>query len=109
TLDPPVVQSSMLRVASKNRGDSQNILLFSGPDENGPNGKGRSDLRIRVSVDEAKTWFDGPLIYDGKAAYSDLVRLGELRVGILFEAGDGNKSYQRIVFTPLSIPADGRF
>lgn len=109
TLDPPVVQSALLRVASKDEGAAENIILFSGPDENGPSGKGRSDLRIRVSVNEAKTWTDGPLIHTGQAAYSDLVKLGDGRVGILFEIGNGKRHYQRIVFTQITIPVDGRF
>ena len=37
------------------------LIVFSGPDENGPSGKGRSDLRLRYSTDEAKSWKDGPL------------------------------------------------
>lgn len=95
TLDPPVVQCSLLRTAD-------NLVLFCGPDENGPTGKGRSDLRIRYSVDNARTWQDGPLIHTGPAAYSDMVELQPNTVGILFEAGDKGKSaYQTIRFTTV--------
>lgn len=99
-LDPPVVQCALLRA-------SEQFILFSGPDENGPTGKGRSDLRIRFSSDEAKTWQDGPLIHTGPAAYSDMVRLKDKRVGVLFEAGDpGQKNaYQRIDFAVID-PGD---
>jgi sialidase-1 len=92
-LDLPVVQGALLRV-------SDDLILFSGPDEDGPSGKGRSDLRIRFSIDEAKTWRDGPLLHTGPAAYSDMVLVSEGRIGVLFEAGDaGQKStYQRIDF-----------
>jgi sialidase-1 len=92
-LDPPVVQCALLRVAD-------DLIVFSGPDENGPSGEGRSDLRIRFSTDEARTWQDGPLIHSGPAAYSDLVLISDGTLGILFENGDaGQKSpYQRIDF-----------
>ena len=74
-IDPPVVQCAILRGASTLDGDKRNLILFSGLDENGPSGKGRSDLRIRYTTDETKTWQDGPLIHIGPAAYSDRVRI----------------------------------
>ena len=101
-LDPPVVQSALLRAKSTVDGDDTNLILFSGPDENGPTGKGRSDLRIRYSTDEAETWRDGPLIHEGRAAYSDMIRLAD-DYGILFEAGNSKQQYHRIVFTRFSI------
>ncbi|TWU05288.1 Sialidase precursor [Symmachiella macrocystis] len=98
-LDPSVVQCALLRGLSTKLGDSSDLILFSGPDENGPSGKGRSDLRIRYSTDETATWHDGPLIHTGPAAYSDMVRLQPGEFGVLFEAGDaGQKRYDRIVF-----------
>ncbi|MDA7916105.1 glycoside hydrolase [Verrucomicrobia bacterium] len=99
-MDPPVVQCSLLRA-------NKNLILFSGPDDNGPTGKGRSDMRIRWSRDEGQTWKDGPLIHVGPAAYSDMVVPEKGIVGILHEAGDaGQKSaYQRIVFTRVPVGA----
>lgn len=103
-LDTPVVQSALLRAASKLDGDERNLILFSGPDENGPTGKGRSDLRIRYTSDETKTWQDGPLIHVGPAAYSDMVKLNKTIVGILFECNvKGKSAYERIGFTTFSI------
>lgn len=102
-LDPPVVECSVLAVPL---GGSQEVLLFSGPDENGPSGKGRSDLRIRFSRDGGRSWKDGPLLHEGPAAYSDMVLLDEEggRVGILFEAGErGGKAYNRIDFLTFSV------
>jgi sialidase-1 len=102
-LDPPVVQCALLNAASISQGDAANLILFSGPDENGPSGKGRSDLRLRYSTDETETWHDGPLIHVGPAAYSDLVRLKKDDFGVLFEAGDqGQKKYSRIDFVRFS-------
>ncbi|TWT67264.1 sialidase family protein [Allorhodopirellula solitaria] len=100
-LDPPVVQCSLLRAGSTLSGDAIDLILFAGPDENGPSGKGRSDLRIRYSVDETKTWHDGPLIHTGPAAYSDLVRLDADQYGVLFEAGKDNP-YESIVFAVVT-------
>ncbi|MDF1862529.1 MAG: sialidase family protein [Verrucomicrobiales bacterium] len=103
-LDLPVVQGALLRAG-------KNLLLFSGPDENGPTGKGRSDLRIRYSTDEAKSWKDGPLIHTGPAAYSDMVRISDHQIGVLFESGEAGQknAYQRIQFITLNhkdIPKD---
>lgn len=96
-LDLPVVQGALLRV-------SESLILLSGPDENGPSGEGRSDMRIRYSTDEAKTWQDGPIIHTGPVAYSDMVLLLEGSVGLLFEAGSPSQksAYQRIVFSAIS-------
>lgn len=104
TLDPPVVQSALLRVFSKLDGDPSNLILFSGPDENGPSGPGRSDLRLRYTTDETKSWTDGPLIHVGPAAYSDMVRLPGDVVGIVFESGvKGSPRYDRISFVRFPI------
>lgn len=102
-IDPPVVQCALLRAASQSDGDEHNLILFSGPDENGPTGKGRSDLRIRFSTDETKSWQDGPLIYTGPAAYSDMVKLAPNSFGVVFESDKpGGKLYDRIQFTRFS-------
>ncbi|MEO1529432.1 MAG: sialidase family protein [Planctomycetota bacterium] len=100
-LDPPVVQSSLLRIQLGS--SDRDLILFSGPDEDGPSGKGRSDLRIRFSTDAAKTWRDGPMIHVGKAAYSDLIQLGETQIGVLFEVGTDKQQYQRIVFATFEL------
>ena len=96
-----VVEISLLRVNSSNQDDTQGLILFCGPDEHGPTGGGRNDLRIRFSTDGARTWQDGPLLHTGPAAYSDLVQIrpdGD-EVGILFEAGDSpSKKCNRIEF-----------
>ncbi|NNJ24098.1 Sialidase [Planctomycetes bacterium LzC2] len=103
TLDTPVVQSALLRAESTLDGGPADVILFSGPDENGPTGPGRSDLRIRCSFDEARSWQDGPLIHEGFAAYSDLVRLGDGAYGVLFEAGKDGAGYQQILFARFTL------
>ena len=105
-LDPPVVQCAVLRVQSTLNGDPQNLLVFSGPDENGPTGRGRSDLRLRFSTDETASWQDGPLLHTGPAAYSDLTMTQSGELGVIFECGDatGKNAYQRISF--VSVPLE---
>lgn len=97
-LDPPVVQCALLRVGEKR-------IVFSGPDENGPTGKGRSDLRLRVSMDQTQSWTDGPLIHVGPAAYSDLVLVDDDTLGVIFENGDAGQkdAYQRISFARVGL------
>lgn len=103
-LDPPVVQCAVLRAASVADGGPRNLILFSGPDEDGPTGKGRSDLRLRYSTDETESWHDGPLIHEGPAAYSDMVELAAGSFGIVFEAGEkGKKRYDEIRFARFTI------
>jgi len=102
--DPPVVPCALFRAASIVDGDDLNLILFSGPDESGPTGKGRSDLRLRYSTDETITWHDGPIIHEGPAAYSDMVRLEAGHFGILFESGaKGKKGNDRIAFVPFTL------
>ncbi|MCA9063559.1 MAG: exo-alpha-sialidase, partial [Planctomycetaceae bacterium] len=105
-LDPPVVQCSLLRVRSTSTGDSGNLIVFCGPDDNGPTGSGRSDLRLRFSTDETVSWHDGPLLHTGPAAYSDQVLVTKSELGVLFECGDAGQknAYQRIDF--LRLPVD---
>ncbi len=97
-LDTPVVQSSLLR-AKLPSATEPGLILFCGPDESGPSGKGRSDLRIRFSTDEARTWKDGLLLHAGPAAYSDMVAVSDHSIGVLFEAGPlGSSPYDTIQF-----------
>lgn len=102
-MDAPVVQCSLLRAELANA-DGRNLLLFCGPDESGPTGKGRSDLRMRWSIDEAASWHDGPMLHVGPAAYSDMVKLGTSNYGVLFEAGEpGAGTYDSIRFVTIGL------
>lgn len=103
-LDPPVVQCALLRASFDPNDPAGHLILFSGPDENGPSGQGRSDLRLRWSSDEARTWNDGPLLHVGPAAYSDMAMLDHAHVGVLYEAGtEGTKRYDRIDFQSVAL------
>ena len=100
-LDPalvePVCQGCLLRATWAGPG-SKSRLLFSNPASTK-----RERLTVRVSYDEGETWPVSQTLFDGSAAYSDLVMLDGSTVGCLFECGENNP-YERIEFArfPLS-------
>jgi sialidase-1 len=93
----PVVQNSAIRFAAMDRGDERNVLLYSCPGD----AKQRRDLMILLSFDEGATWPVKKVIHKGPAAYSDLVKLDDERVGVLYEAGE--KLYGEIVFEAVDL------
>jgi sialidase-1 len=93
----PVVQNSAIRLAAKDQGDSENLLVYCGPGD----AKQRRDLTLLVSDDEAKSWGRKTVIHSGPAAYSDLVKLDDRKVGVLYEAG--KKLYGEIVFQVVNV------
>jgi sialidase-1 len=56
---------------------------------------------LLLSFDEGTTWPVKRLVHEGPAAYSDLVKLDDERVGVLFEAG--KKLYGEIVFAVVDV------
>ena len=93
-LDTPVCQASMLRYSwseDATRGGKSRILFAS------PKGRGRSDLHVWVSYDEGKTWPICKSIYPGSSGYSNLVDLGNNRIGILYEK-DGYQTISLVTF-----------
>lgn len=95
----PVVQNSALRFTAKDQGDAKNALVYSGPGD----AKQRRDMTILLSFDEGTTWPVKHLLNKRPAAYSDLVKLDDKRVGVLYETGE--KLYQEIVFAEVDIAA----
>lgn len=101
TLVDPQVQGSVLRYSSTDDGDANNILLFSNP---ATNTKGnRTRMTVRASFDEGVTWNEGFLVEEGPSAYSDLVKLSNGQIGLLYEAG--TPLYSKIVFARFGIEA----
>ena len=86
----PVCQSSIQRYSLK----PKNRILYSGP-----GGRGRSNMTVRVTYDEGKTWPVAKVIYRGSAAYSDLVVLPDGKIGCLYER-DG---YRKITFARFTL------
>ncbi|MBN2295326.1 MAG: exo-alpha-sialidase [Pirellulales bacterium] len=92
TLQSPVCQGSILRFSWLEDGKSR--ILFSSPA-----GKGREKMTIRLSYDEGKTWPISKEIYPGGGAYSNLVKLSDDAIGLLYEK-DG---YETIVFATIPL------
>lgn len=91
-LPDPVCQGSILNIGQK---DGKNILAFL----NAADQKLRNNLTLRISYDEGKTWPVHKVIAfdpdkEDYAAYSDLVKIDEQTIGILFELDH----YQKIQF-----------
>lgn len=93
-LKGPVCQGSVLAITMP--GGSA-ALLFSGPSADNR----RERLAIRHSIDGGKSWQEHQVLYQGSAAYSDMVGLEEDQIGCLFEI-DG---YSAIVFTTFDAPS----
>lgn len=88
-LTSPVCQSGILSIGS--------ILFYSGP--NSP--EKREKMTLKYSTDKGKNWDEGTLVFEGSAAYSDLVDTGKKKIGILFERND----YTEIAFTSYPLKA----
>lgn len=96
TLIDPVNEGSILTIGHR---DGKNILAFS----NDANTHQRDDLTLRISFDDGATWSKNIPVdksADGKGdytAYSDLVKISDHQVGILYEKND----YKEIVFSVI--------
>jgi len=62
----------------------------------------RSHLTVKSSKNQGFTWEEHTLVWEGPSAYSQLVPLGDDKVGIIFEAGF-EQCYEGIWFTHLSL------
>jgi sialidase-1 len=94
-IEPPA-QASLLRLSTARRGD-RNRLLFANPASTR-----RERLTVRLSYDEGTTWPVARVIAEGPAAYSSLVALPELSMGLLFEHGD-QSPYEKITFARFTL------
>ena len=82
-LPDPVCEGSLLNIGTKN---GKSVLAFCNNDSK----KNRDSLTLRISFDEGKTWKKKFLIDPKSTAYSDIVKISENQIGILYEA-DGYK------------------
>ncbi len=94
-LPDPRCQASMLDTEY----DGQHILIHS----NCANASARTRLTLKASLDGGKKWTAGHVVWDGPAAYSDIVMISDRIVGILYENGNSG-SYERISFDRAAIP-----
>lgn len=95
SLIDPGCNASLIRYTSVKKGDDKNRLLFS----NAKMGNQRSNMTIRISYDEGKTWSDGKSIYNEGSAYSSMSILANGDIGLVFEKDD----YQENVFVRVSL------
>ena len=91
----PGCNASIIRYTSIKDGYRKNRLLFS----NAKSEKGRTNMTVRISYDEGKTWSAGKTIYSGSSAYSSLTVLKNGDIGLFFEKDD----YSENVFTSFSL------
>lgn len=77
----PGCNGSIIRYTSEKDGFKKNRLLFS----NAKSKKGRTNMTVRISYDEGKTWSKGKTIYEGGSAYSSLTVLKNGDIGLFFE------------------------
>lgn len=68
------------RFTLKSEGDNADRIVWSGP-----KGPGRNDLVLRVSLDEGRSFSQERPIAAGPAAYSDMERLADGSIGLLWE------------------------
>ncbi len=95
-LPDPVCEGSILAIGKK---ANKQILAFC----NAADTKNRNNLTVRISKDDGQTWSINKLIDKSaeqdtskdNAAYSDIVKLSNKKLGILYEKGN----YATIVFT----------
>jgi len=97
-LNEPRCEGSLLRYSSVDDGDDRDRILFSNPD-NQP--LVRRTMTVRSSFDEAATWTDGKMIHRGPSAYSDLVKLDDGTIGLLYEGGYGS-AYHHVTFAKFT-------
>jgi sialidase-1 len=108
----PVCQGSIVRHApvarsmagadaagSSMAGAASGVLLFSNPAA-----KTRTNLTVKSSADEGKTWRELLVLHPGPAAYSCLVSLSPQEAGCLYERGEKGP-YERITFARFEVKA----
>lgn len=94
-LSDPGCNASIIRYTAIKDGYNKNRLLFA----NANAVKGRTNLTVRVSYDEGKTWSKGKSVYKGPSAYSSLTILENGDIGVFFEKDE----YTKNVFAQFSL------
>lgn len=81
SLTDPVCQGSLLNATI----NGTFMLFFSNPASTT-----RTNMTIKLSMDEGLTWSKKKQVFNGPSAYSDLVLLSDEKVGLFYEAGVGH-------------------
>lgn len=96
SLIEPVCQASLIAIRNRKK---KPVLAFSNPADS----KRRINMTIRFSYDLGTTWSKNILVYAGPSAYSNLVYMGDGRLGLLYEAGE-KSPYEGIFFSTVNMP-----
>jgi sialidase-1 len=91
----PGCNGSIIRYTSIADGYKKNRLLFA----NAKTADQRTNMTVRISYDEGRTWSTGKTIYPGSSAYSSLTILDNGEIGLLFEKDD----YSQNLFVRFSL------
>lgn len=80
----PSCNASIIRYTAKSDGFDKDRIIFS----NAKMENERTNLTVRISYDEGKTWSEGKTIYEGPSAYSSLTILKNGDIAVFFEKDD---------------------
>jgi sialidase-1 len=92
-LSDPGCNAGLIRYNFKKNQKGKQILLFS----NANSRNERTNMTIKVSFDQGKTWSKGKTVYEGSSAYSSMTVLKNGDIGLFFEKDD----YKDNVFVRL--------
>ncbi len=95
TLIEPVCEANLIRYQFSGQKQAH---LFSNPAST----TSRTQMTVRISYDNGKTWPEKKLVYEGPSAYSCLAVLPNGNPAIFYEAGY-QRPYEGIVFEELSV------
>lgn len=101
SLPDPGCQGSILRLPNGEPG-GRDRLLFSNPPHAGPF-EARTNLTVRLSDDDGKSWKTSREVHSGPGAYSSLAVLaGGSTIGLLYETGAAHP-YEKIAFARFNL------
>jgi sialidase-1 len=89
----PVCQASILRYTLPNRYHTSRILFAN------PASTKRENMTVRISYDEGATWPISKVVYEGSSAYSCLVVVPDMTLGLLYE----RDNYKKITFAKFDL------
>ena len=92
TLIESICQASIIRL-NHAAGAEQGVLLFSNPASE----KSRDHMTVRLSRDGGKTWPVSKVLFEGPAAYSNLIELPDGSLACFYERGVKH-AYETMVF-----------
>ena len=93
----PICQAAIARCRWPHA-DHPGVIVFSNP----ASPKGRVNMTVRASSDDAKTWSQSMILFTGPSGYSDLAMLSNGNIACLYEAGGKNLA-ESIVFTRIDL------